>query len=125
MKKLSMEEVKQGMLVSVYEWKPREVDNIFSFLYDGDGFNRGGQATKTIIDNSFKGNVMRIVRVDYPYCILKYIGFGIQKIKFDLREVTLCAIDKKYAKELLGEKWAEFKKDTTGCVKNHNEPNLG
>lgn len=87
-KAISPGEIAKGMMLTVLEWEP--------IVHEPDGYFT--TTTRTIRDNSYKGDVLEVQAVDLPFIVVKnHTGYsGERPITLDTRRVTLMELSRDF-----------------------------
>lgn len=97
MKVLPHDDLKAGLYVTVLEWKPREVPD----LRGGLGFGGLGVTYRTVQDNSWVGDVLRVEAVDLPFVVARAYyprtrTWDKAPFKLDIRRLVLRLLSPEY-----------------------------
>ena len=97
---ISNGELAIGQKVTVLSWKQILIDEVTGNFLTGETQIQ----TRTVNDNSYKGNVLEIVAIDLPYIAVINHSDNWQKkaFKLDTRRVDLMELSEAYVKAILG-----------------------
>lgn len=102
---ISPGELQAGQYITVHSWKPMEVTRFPSLFEMMSGEPSGDTATRTHIDRSWCGDVLKVEALALPYITAKvlsrYASSISDVVKLDTRRVELMELSKEFVNSAL------------------------